>query len=148
MKILKKVIQKIVEKKKESFKFICGGEACVEVCNDFGKTIAKLFYNRPDADQKLNFIHVCSTKTAPTSQLAEMAKDKEKLDQTIMKDIYLPFSYELFSRCEGYTDDCGNDLSKISAEEQLEYLKKYWWHHLARMVDIAFSDNSSVKKKY
>lgn len=139
-----KIIQRIFSKKK---KLTAGGLGRCDVCDGLGRTVAKMWYRRPDGNMKFDYIYNCQEKILTESQIKEIAKDntERRTSEIIARDLFIPYAEQIFEKSEGY-DDNGKCVDKYSREEQFEYLKKNWPHHLIQMVSLAYNDETSIKK--
>ena len=149
---LKNYIINIFSKKRQ---YICGGEGHIEVVDKMGRVISKLYYNRPTSDMRLNYTYNYQDISSRDDHLREIKEDKEKGGNTIKKiqellerDLFLPEAEKIFSFSEGYFDNNRKLIDALAKKKQLEIIKKYYRHHLVQMVNLAYEDTSTFKKKF
>ena len=135
--------------------YVCGGVGYIEVCDKLGRVVSKLYFNRPDSDMRLNYSYEYQDISSRDDHLREIKEDKEKggntakkIHEILERDLFIPEAEKIFSHCEGYLDGGRKLIDNLSKKKQLDFLKKYFRHHLVQMVTLAYDDASSFKKKF
>ena len=134
---------------------ICGGIGCIEVSDNLGRVVSRLYFNRPDSDMRLNYTYNYQDISSHDEHLKEIKEDKErggstarKIHEILERDLFLPEAEKVFHSCEGYFDSDKKSIDKLSKDKQFAFLNKYYRHHLVQMVTIAYDDAAKFKKKF
>ena len=143
-------IKKLFTKRKY---IVCGGVACCEVTDKYGKVMAEIWYRRPTSDEVFNYMYDVQFGLASESNVKELSGEKsikeraKKCHEIMLRDLSLPYAELIFDHCIGFYDDKLKDVFQLSKEEQFAFLGKYRSHNLIDLVIKAFETDGTLKKK-
>lgn len=143
MNLLKKLFSK-----KE--KLLCGGVGILEIKDKLNNVIGSIKYNRPNSDQKLDYIFKMQSGIIKEDSLKQISNSDNKMHSTykiMVENICMPYAKKIFVSANGYFID-GQKIEEFDKEKQFELIKKYYGYHLVKMIEYAFEDNSILKKKF
>ena len=141
------LIKKTFSPKKK--KLICGGEAFCEVVDNLGRSVGKLYYERPNYDMKISYIYELQSvgnDRGKLKLLSTEAPTSKQCHDILMSECCMPFAEKIFVKSEGYTTKDGENIEDLNKEQQFDFIKTYYAHNLIDMVTIAFGINETVKK--
>ena len=127
----------------------CGGVGCVTISDPKKNMKAKLYYNYPTSDQKLEYVYLFQNRILNKSTLKKIKESNDveySVFDTATKEVVIPFSKKVFSHSEGYIYN-GKSVDDKPSNEQFDIIKEYYSYHLIKMMEIAFEENLKVKKK-
>lgn len=124
--------------KKHSKPFRCGGESCIEFTK-FGLS-SLIYFRQPTGDEILNFAHMALENEE--SEIKELKGEVKPLDihQIMRSKKLIPYALKIISRVVNYVDEGGNEVD-------IDYVKKYFPHHLEAVALEAFKADDKYKKK-
>ena len=126
----------------------CGGVGQVNIFDKNDKVTGTLFYTLPTANQKAEFMYLYQNICDRTviKKLKEAKNPQAKLWENAVEDNVLPFAKNIFLKSEGYCIN-GDPIDDLEKDKQYEIIGKYYSHHIIKMVEIAFDEAYTVKKK-
>lgn len=145
-----KWIKGLFTKKKS---LICGGVGRCAVVDNLDREIGNIYFDRPTSKQKMDYIYDVENVANNKSKLKELSSEgngdsvSKKAYEVVINELCIPHAEKVFNKCDGYTDSDGNEISKLTREEQFNFLKEYYAHNLVDMVVCAFSIDEKIKKK-
>jgi hypothetical protein len=143
MNSISNFIRKVMRRVFFPHSFYCGPiEQCIEFRSKDKSKHAFIWASQPDGDAKFKYLYWLSSKLSET-QLREIEDSPDKLEQAHKfkrSERDFIFFDSVFTRCKGYVDEKGTDISLLSKSEQLEYLKKWFPDHVERVIYFIFDD--------
>lgn len=129
-----------------------GGVGCCEVVDRLDRVVGKLYFKRPNSQQKIDYIYDVENVANNQSKLKELGKTDNPSRNSynyVIYELCVPYAEEIFEKAEGYRLEGGKEfIDLLPREKQLEYLKQYYMHNLIDMVVQAYAIEERVKKKY
>jgi len=109
-----------------------------EKCLEFeskDREISKIFFRKPTGDEVLSFSYA-----ALDLEKSDLKNKKDVSTEMIHRDArvkkFLPFAKKVITKIEGYE------------ENTIDFVEKYFTHHLETLAIIAYEVNDTCKKKY
>lgn len=138
-------IRKIINFFKEKEAFICDSEHCIEIVegNHFKGYI---YYRSPTSQELLDYAHIALEYSQ--SELSDLAQktvpefDFKALHLTLLREKTIPFAKKIITKWENYTFKNGDNVTKI------DDLIKHFTTHIEYVVEQAFEQKTTFKKKY
>jgi len=127
-----------------------GGTEChIDIVDNWGRIVSKIYYTKPDSNALIEYTYVMHECLSDKKELEKIAKSPNKgvaFFNEIVANKNIPFAKRIFVRCEGYVDDKRMKVDDLERDIQIDYLVKYWVHHLIAMNNVAYQDRYKVKK--
>ena len=127
-----------------------GGNGCCDVLDPLGRVLGQVYYSRPTSEMRRDYLYNLHNSLCTESNLNEVSKAALKakaVHDVLVHEITIPYAEKIFISCSGFEKENGTTLDSATQAEQFDVLKKYHDHVLSRLVDIAYSVSTTLKKK-